>query len=81
MMRNIIVWCVVFVCFYLMTYVAMRSCSVLTRRLSIHDSDSWLEGNSALVTAFYPAWVVERKSRSLIWRIKNNKPLTGYVNY
>ena len=63
--------------FYVAAYAGFRLSGELIRRIG--REGQYVSGHSFVETTFHPAWIVERKARSLIWRIKNGAPLTGHV--
>jgi len=66
---------------YLGSYFCCRASGMLVRSYHHLHEDGWfVRGNSNLIEhAYRPAWLLERKTRSLIWRIENGAPLTGHV--
>ena len=55
------------------SYAVMRCDGILIRRIG--KDGCWMSGTGI----FEPAWIVERKTRSLCWRIHNGAPLFGHV--
>ena len=65
-------------------YGLLRCNNSLVRHISYKPwlGPDWIVANSEIVERiFQPAWIAERKSRSLYWRIKNRKALSGHVYY
>lgn len=51
-----------------------------THRFSgLEDGLSSNTGAQTERLVFQPAWILERKTRSLVWRVRNRKPLLGHV--
>jgi hypothetical protein len=62
---------------YFGTYSLCRSTHQLVRH--IHRDGNYVSGHNSVKIVFRPAWIIERKTRSLIWRIRTGAPLTGHV--
>lgn len=66
---------------YFAIYAWERSTHRFVRRIG-SDGQGHFSSNTATRTewiAFQPAWVLERMTRSLVWRVRNRKPLFGHV--
>jgi len=87
-MRSITAICLVVLGLYGGCYAGLR-CSHSLIRCVGREGYCWMRGGDWLPSVAYrptlyffePAWILERKTRSLGWRIRNAKPLFGHVYY
>lgn len=81
-MRITAILCLAMLALYGSAYVALRCTHGLVRRDGrwgdFITAGNWVPTHRVVVM-FKPAWVLERKSRSLRWRIQNHKPWFGAV--
>ena len=75
----IVIVAVVFV--YFSIYAFLRVEKLLIRSMAYSNGDNRLIGDNFLILTFHPAWILERKTRSLMWRIGCKKDIFGHVNY
>lgn len=77
-MKKIGIICLVAVALYGEAYAVLRCSGALVSRLG--KEGYWMTGDSEIARqAFHPAWIAERKARSLHWRVKHGTRLFGHV--
>ncbi|MEM7316750.1 MAG: hypothetical protein AAF497_26755, partial [Planctomycetota bacterium] len=78
-MKKILITIATVLLVYISAYGWLRFDRHLVR--GIGKWGSYIQGNSGLERLFTPAWLLERKTRSLYWRIANEAPLLGHVDW
>ena len=81
-MKNLAIAVVIVVAVYFSAYAWERGTHRFVRHIGREEyALSSESGTPTEWLIFQPAWILERKTRSLVWRVTNRKPLFGHVNF